>query len=295
MDVFCYPCSEDMTNNDHTQITLNILEPVQENVDIASAYLTSIGYVGFVEENNQLLAYIPVSEFDLETLNQLVSELSQKHIVELNFQMEQIEDKNWNEVWEQNYFQPIAIKDKLYVRGSFHPQAAHFEHEIIIDPKMSFGTGHHQTTKMILESLMEADLTGKSVMDMGTGTGILAIYAGQKGAGEIIAVDIDDRSVENAVENFELNNFGNKIQVYKGDARILSKLGKSYDIFIANINLGVLLDDAELYEQHLNSGGELFLSGFLQSDIDVLKKTVPLRWIDTKTDGDWAMLRFIKA
>ncbi|MCO6495844.1 MAG: 50S ribosomal protein L11 methyltransferase [Bacteroidetes bacterium] len=283
-----------MSNQDHTQVSLRIKESILENSEIASAFLTSIGYVGFVEENEKLLAYIPVDDYDSTALEVLIQDLTEKNIVEREIEIQVIEDRNWNEVWEQHYFQPIAIQDRLYVRGSFHKRDKSFEDEIIIDPKMSFGTGHHQTTKMMLESLLEADLKNKSVMDMGTGTGILAIYAAKAGAVDIESVDIDDWSVENAVENFELNGLKDKIKIHKGDARILKTLNKSFDVFIANINLGVLIDDMQIYCEYINQGGELFLSGFLQSDIPAIKAACPLRLADIKKDGDWSMLKFMK-
>ncbi|MCK9481022.1 MAG: 50S ribosomal protein L11 methyltransferase [Bacteroidia bacterium] len=283
-----------MSKNDHTQVTLFLAEPYQENAEIASAFFTKIHYTGFVEENDRLLAYIPVEDFDLDLLTQTIEELASKKIIQPEHTTEIIEDRNWNEVWEQNYFQPIAIKDQLYVRGSFHPKDNKFPNEIIIDPKMSFGTGHHQTTKMILESLMETDIKEKTVIDMGTGTGILAIYAAQQGAKSIVAVDIDDWSVENAQENFELNHCKEKISVYKGDVRILEKLNQRFDVFIANINLGVLLDDVQQYAHYINKDGVLLLSGFLQTDISELIETCPLTYIDKKNEGEWSMLRFKK-
>lgn len=279
---------------DYTEITITITEPLQQNTEIVCGFFAEIGYTGFLEEDNSLLAYIPETEFSQDELDELLTDLFEKSFIEDLVKVKTIEKQNWNALWEKNYFKPIAIKNKLYVRGSFHPKDDSFDDEIVIDPKMSFGTGHHQTTKMILEAMIEAQIEGKSIMDMGTGTGILAIYAALRKAKDIDAIDIDDWSVENAIENCKINGFENNIPVKKGDGRILAKLNKSYDLFIANINLGVLLQDLALYEKHLNPGGEMMLSGFLHSDAEDLINESTLELVDRKNEGEWAMLKFKK-
>jgi ribosomal protein L11 methyltransferase len=279
---------------DYQQLTVTLKEPYSAHSEIVCSYLADYGFTGFQEEDNKLLAFIPDNLFHEEEIEALLQKLVSLHTIEDTAGVEWIQDQNWNSLWERNYFQPIAIQDKVYVRGSFHEKDPAFETEIIIDPKMSFGTGHHQTTRMILEELIALDCSNKTVMDMGTGTGILALYAAIKGAAiPVYAVDIDSWSVDNAIENAEINGLTTKLVIKKGDVRMLKKLGVRYDVFIANINLGVLLDDIDTYLQYIPEGGSLLLSGFLETDVPKLVKHLGKEPVSKRIDGEWAMLRFI--
>lgn len=279
---------------DFQQLTLMLREPFQEHSDIVCSYLADFGFTGFQEEDNKLFAFIPDKLFDEKEVAVLLEKLVELKTIEDTANVECIQEQNWNQLWERNYFQPIAIQDKVYVRGSFHEKDPRFETEIVIDPKMSFGTGHHQTTRMILEELLEMDCSGKTIMDMGTGTGILALYAVMKGAATpVYAVDIDSWSIENALENAEINGLKEQLVIKKGDVRALKKLGKTYDVFIANINLGVLLDDINTYIQYINKGGVLLLSGFLETDVPRIAKHLKREPEVFRKDGEWAMIGFI--
>ena len=206
----------------------------------------------------------------------------------------EIEGQDWNKEWEQNYFQPILIDDKLVIRSSFHDSFPQMPIEIIIDPKMAFGTGHHSTTAGMAKMLLEENLQDKSVIDMGTGTGILAILGKKLGAGKTTGIDIDEFAIANAKENGELN--GEEIEWIVGDDKSLESL-KPADIFLANINLNVITDNLDKYVSKLKKGGKIFLSGFLVSDRDRIKeetKKYGLKLLKEKKDKGWLAMSFLK-
>jgi ribosomal protein L11 methyltransferase len=203
-----------------------------------------------------------------------------------------LKDENWNRKWEEN-FQPITIGD-IHVRASFHaPQPA--KREIIIEPKMSFGTGHHATTSLMIQEMLKTDCTGRNVLDMGCGTSILAILASMLGAKEVTAVDVDDWAVENSKENLNRNEIKN-VTVLKGDAEIIGE--RPFDVVLANINRNVLLNDMWVYSRSLNRGGRLLLSGFYEEDVKQIKKAAEengLTFINYEVSEHWTMARFSKA
>jgi ribosomal protein L11 methyltransferase len=203
-----------------------------------------------------------------------------------------IEQVNWNEEWEKN-FNPIDVDGIVSIRAPFH-QNPHLKYDIVIEPKMSFGTGHHETTHMMIQHLLEVDLKDKKVLDMGSGTGILAIFAEMRGAKPVDAIDIDEWCFENSIENVERNNCEN-ISIYQGDVELLKE--KNYDLIIANINRNVLLADMAQYAKCLNFKGILLLSGFYIEDIQVLKEETikyGLEIIAQKERNNWASLKLIK-
>ena len=198
---------------------------------------------------------------------------------------------NWNTEWEKN-FEPIMVNDTVSVRAPFH-EKTDLPYEIVIEPKMSFGTGHHETTHLMIQQLLSADLKDKTVLDMGSGTGILAIMAELRGAKSVDAIDIDDWCYENAMENAERNNC-KKIRVFKGDAALLAD--KNYDVIIANINRNVLINDLPVYYKCLNKGGILLLSGFYREDIPFIKKAATglgLKESDLLEKNNWISLKFV--
>ena len=210
---------------------------------------------------------------------------------EINFTFNEIEQTNWNEEWEKN-FNPIVVDDVCSVRAPFH-EKPNTEYDIIIEPKMSFGTGHHETTHMMIQHILKNDFTNKSVLDMGCGTGVLAILAEIKGAKPIDAVDYDNWCYLNSLENVERNNCKN-ITVIEGDASVLK--GKKYDIIIANINRNILLNDMETYVSCLNKGGLLFLSGFYNDDIPVIQEECEkhmLKFEEKLERNHWVALKFL--
>src|SRR5690606_35835021 len=196
----------------------------------------------------------------------------------------------WNQEWEKN-FEPIEVDGKCTVRAPFHPQK-NFEDEIVIEPKMSFGTGHHETTFMMLQFILENDFEDKSVLDMGCGTAVLAILAEMRGASVLDAIDIDEWCFENSKENILKNNCEN-ISVHLGDASLLRE--KSYDVIIANINRNILLNDMEIYSNSLNGGGDLYVSGFYSEDLPIIKtccNNLGFEFVENKEKNKWVAAKF---
>ena len=259
--------------------------------EILMAELGQIGYESFVETNEGLSAYITETDFDLVQLQQVVDDY--QHLTPITFAYEQLETKNWNEEWERNY-QPIEVAGQIRVRASYHMPDPAFRYDIVIDPKMSFGTGHHETTTLVMEQQLSLDHHDKSVLDVGSGTGILAILAEMLGATQLTAFDIEEWAYLNAVENAELNGCKH-ITVFQGT--IEDCPAGTYDIVLANINRNILLREIPIYVQFLKPGGTLMVSGFYEFDInDIIQKAeeVDLKVITKKTLNQWAVLRFEK-
>lgn len=259
--------------------------------EILMAELGQIGYESFVETDEGFSAYITETDFDLAKLQQVVDEYH--NLTPISFVYEQLETKNWNEEWERNY-QPIEVAGQIRVRASYHIPDPTFRYDIVIDPKMSFGTGHHETTTLVMEQQLSLNHHEKSVLDVGSGTGILAILAEMLGATQLTAFDIEEWAYLNAVENTELNGCKH-ITVFQGT--IENCPAGLYDIVLANINRNILLREIPIYVQFLKSGGTLMVSGFYEFDIaDIVQKAeeVDLKLITQKTLNQWAVLRFEK-
>ena len=258
--------------------------------DILIAQLGNLGFESFVETQTGFDAYV-AQELWRDDWN--LTSVDGFDDVKVSFTKELIKDQNWNEEWEKN-FDPIAIKDQCYIRATFHPAKEKYPYEIVITPKMSFGTGHHQTTTMMIELVLETDFENKSVLDMGAGTAVLAILAGMKGAKPITAIDIDEWAFENAIENVAMNGFEN-IEVLMGGAELLGS--KTYDIIFANINRNILLADIPAYADVLNRGGKLLLSGFYKEDIELIEEKCNasgLIFKKKKNIDKWVALEFVK-
>lgn len=238
---------------DHIKITFADLQPEQKEILIAQ--LADAGYEGFEETDTTLDAFIGELRFD----NSLLNEIAFKY--QTSYTSEKIAETNWNQIWESN-FQPVVVDEYVAIRADFHQPISTTKFEIVITPKMSFGTGHHATTYMMIELIKEIDLTGKSVLDFGTGTGILAILAEKSGAGKIHALDNDDWSISNADENFKKNNC-TKIILRKA-SEVSSKM--KYDVILANINKNVILENFSALSGQLNKDGKMLISGLLQDD-----------------------------
>lgn len=261
--------------------------------DLLADELGRIGYESFVNKTDGLDAYIPENLFDAKKINQLLDGF-QATAEKIDALHSQIEDKDWNEEWEKHYFQPIRIGEQCVVHSSFHTNYAPAEFEIIIDPKMAFGTGHHQTTELMIRELLKMELTNLSVLDMGCGTSILAILVAKKGAKPIVAIDIDKWCVENSAENIALNGVEN-IEVKLGNSELLK--GYTFDLIIANINRNILLEDIPAYSKSLNHGGELLLSGFYTEDIPVLEKRANefgLSLLYARQEKNWSVMKLKK-
>ena len=267
--------------------------PCNETVnDVVSALAGEIGFESFVEWENGVQAYIQQSLFDEEALKSMVADFPLPD-TKIEYTIVEAEDKDWNEEWEKNFFQPIVIGDRCCIHSTFHKDTPQTEYEILINPQMAFGTGHHETTSSIISELLEADLQGKSVLDMGCGTSILAILASMRGAGPITAIDIDDWCVNNSRDNIALNGIDN-ITVEWGDANLL-KGRAPFDVIIANINRNILLADMAQYAACMHSGSELYMSGFYVQDIPVIQEkaeSLGMEFIHHREKNNWAAVKF---
>ena len=268
--------------------------PCNETVnDVVSAVAGEIGFESFVEWENGVQAYIQQNLFDEEALKSMVADFPLPDTT-VEYTVVEAEDKDWNEEWEKNFFQPIVIGDRCCIHSTFHKDTPQTEYEILINPQMAFGTGHHETTSSIISELLEADLQGKSVLDMGCGTSILAILASMRGADPITAIDIDDWCVNNSRDNIALNGINN-ITVEWGDANLL-KGRAPFDVIIANINRNILLADMAQYAACMHPGSELFMSGFYVEDIPVIQEkaeSLGMEFIHHREKNNWAAVKFI--
>jgi Ribosomal protein L11 methylase len=259
--------------------------------DILSAQLADLGFESFVNTVDGLEAYIKKQIFSKEHLDTLVKDFEYS---ELSYKIIEVEDKNWNEEWEKHYFEPILIDNKCVIHSSFHQNVPQAEYDIIINPKMAFGTGHHETTSLMISKILQADLRGKTVLDMGCGTSVLAIFAKMRGASNLTAIDIDDWCVENSLENIRLNKIDG-IEVLLGGAELLS--GRHFDVIFANINRNILLADMAEYIACLPPNGELYMSGFYSEDIPVIKEkalSLGMKFVDFQEKNNWTVVRLIK-
>ncbi|MDT0608115.1 50S ribosomal protein L11 methyltransferase [Croceitalea rosinachiae] len=239
--------------------------PLQPASDILIAELSEIGFESFVEQESGLIAYISEANIDKNSLANLYILSSTEFKIDWTSKL--VKQQNWNAEWEKG-FKPIIVDNRCMVRGPFH-QKSDSDYDIVIEPKMSFGTGHHETTYMMLSHILDNDFNGKTVLDMGCGTGVLAILAEMRGASYIEAIDIDNWCYLNSVENIERNG-SNKIKVFEGNSSLLSR--RKYDIILANINRNTLLEDIPIYASCLDRNAFLFLSGFYLSDLDMISK-----------------------
>lgn len=268
----CNPCTEDIT-------------------DLLAAFLADIGFESFVPDATGLTAFAPASVWSEVAVNDVLIDFPME--TDISFQSELVESQNWNEEWEKHYFKPIVIAGECVVHSSFHKDIPEAKFDILIDPKMAFGTGHHATTSQMMRYILDfPDIEGKSVIDMGTGTGILSLLCKMRGAGDITGIEIDPGAFENAVENAALNN--QAIRFICGDASALADCEPA-DLFLANINRNVITSDISRYAEKIKPGGTLLLSGFYTADIPVIMEAaLPLGFSieQTSEEGDhWAAIR----
>lgn len=274
----------------HAVISITV-SPADPGRDIVISELSDIDFEGFLETENGVEAYIEESQLGVPALEEVLDRIRTAEF-EISYSSSVAEEKNWNEEWEKN-FDPVEIKDLLRIRAPFHESKDGFKEEIIIMPKMSFGTGHHATTSLMSEYLMTTKVDG-SFLDMGSGTAVLAILAHKLGIRDIQAIDIDDWAFENAPENCELNGISD-IEVLQGDASLLGP--KKFNTVMANINRNVLLEDIPVYASVLNKNGQLFVSGFYVEDLDRIKEVATrsgFTFNGNLTKDNWVSARFIK-
>ncbi len=277
----------------YTKVSFSIEPNSQIIQEILTAELAEFAFDSFEETPTGLDAYIPTKDYKTTEIDSLQAFSIPDY--QIKYTIEELPDQNWNETWEKNYFSPIIIDNRCIVKSPFHTDVPSAEYEILIEPKMAFGTGHHETTGLMIKHILETDFTGKNVLDMGCGTGILGILASKKNASHIDAIDIEDWSYHNAIENAETNKVSN-LSAFCGDASLL-KESKKYDIILANINRNILLEDINKYSLSLKNNGLLILSGFYNQDIEIIDKECNkynLSKITIKEDNHWVAVSYRK-
>jgi ribosomal protein L11 methyltransferase len=269
-------------------IRLKDIDPFSE---IIIARLNEIDFETFEEDTNGVKCYIQSKLFNKNKIDSILAEILTQ--TSLQYSINKIPQKNWNLKWEKN-FKPVRINSRCIIRADFHPPYSDIEDEIIITPKMSFGTGHHETTYLMINELYNIDLIDKRVLDIGCGTGVLSIISSKRGAEKIVAIDIDEWAYKNSIENSKLNNINNT-KFILGDIDKLS--GLTFNVILANINRNIILRDLHIYYRSLSLNGELFISGFLVDDINLIlevAKKLGFSLINKKNKNQWYMLRLRK-
>ena len=280
--------------NDYTKIEFKVTPNEEVATDVLAALLAEVGFESFVPNEEGLEAYVPHNLYDESNIAAVVENFPLEGYT-ITYNSEFIEGEDWNAEWEKNYFQPIVLGEECVIHSTFHTDVPKARYDILIDPKMAFGTGYHQTTCHMLRAILASDMNGKSVLDMGCGTALLAILARKHGATDVVAIDIDEFAYENAKENVVLNNTPD-IEVRLGGAEAI-KEDDSFDYVIANINRNILLADMVNYVRCMHPGSQIFISGFYTEDMEVLKEEAArhgLRYIGYAEDNRWAMMRFEK-
>lgn len=268
-----------------------IVTALPESADRAMAVLAEEGFESFSDTDNGFLAYIPEKDFSDELQGKISSGLLSE--VVSSFSWKVIPAQNWNALWESEY-EPVNIDNRCLVLAPFHTVTTQVPYRITIEPKMSFGTAHHETTRLMIRYLLDMDISRKRVLDMGCGTAVLAILAAMRGASTIDAIDNDEWAFNNSLENAELNVPG-KISVFLGDAALLK--GKTFDLIIANINRNILTADMQYYSESLSARGLLLMSGFYRDDIPVIDESAVrygLSLLSTREEGKWAAVCYQK-
>ena len=295
----------------YTEVTF-VIAPYSETAsDLIAALTADIGFDSFVPAKDGVQGYVPTEQYDEAALRKVLADFPLSD-TSVSFSACPLEDKDWNEEWERNFFQPIVVDGRAVVHSSFHTDYPKAEYDIVINPQMAFGTGHHQTTRLMMSYILNADLQGKDILDMGCGTGILAILACMRGARQADAIDIDQWCADNTRDNIALQHVDSLtcglvdlINVLCGDATLLAERGP-YDVILANINRNILLADMSRYVSRLRpspsegqgSPSRLFISGFYFSDLPILREkaeSLGLRYLSHRTDSDWTAAEFIMA
>lgn len=280
--------------NDYREVRFDITPCSEDAGDLLAAFLGDIGYETFVPDATGLTAYVPEAMWSKDALDAIINDFPME--VSITAKDAFVEGRDWNSEWERNYFQPIIVGNKCVIHSTFHHDIPKAEYDIVIDPKMAFGTGHHATTSQVIEGILDIELEGRSVIDMGTGTAILSILAAMRGAKTVTGIEIDEFAYANAIENVATNGVSDIVTLINGDASALADVAPA-DVFLANINRNVILNDLERYADRLNTGGTMILSGFYDDDIPMLENAAtPLGLSITKvsTRDKWTALTLIK-
>lgn len=269
-------------------VTCTIEPNTEQNRQIVIAALEQLNYDGFEETSNRVVAYISEKHFNPRQLKEC--QTFKEMDAHVKYTIDYLEDKDWNRVWEENYFKPIVISNQCVIRSEFHKNTPDLPYEIIINPKMAFGTGHHETTRLMMEQMFKQDFKGKEVLDMGTGTGVLAVLSKMLGASGVTAIDVEGWAYRNASENVRINK-QHDIEVRQGDASAIPN--KLYDVVLANINFNVITKDIATYAKSLQSGGFMILSGFYTYSVEELKPLLhknSLQIEQTVELNNWALV-----
>lgn len=272
--------------NDYYQLTITLAPYSEDAADLLADLLAEVGFESFVPTDNGLEAYIAAKDYNADSIADVINAFE---MCQVSYQTTLVPGQDWNSEWERHYFQPIVIGGECVVHSSFHTDVPQARYDIVIDPRMAFGTGHHATTSLILNALLGMELEGKSMIDMGTGTGILAILGAMRGAQPVTGIEIDQCAYDNAVDNIALNGHS-EIRLIHGDASALEAV-EAADLFVANINRNVITADLHLYVQRLKQGGTMLLSGFYDHDVEVIMQTaaplgLTLQATNVIPDGD---------
>ena len=270
----------------YIEVTVKV-EPLEPFRDLFIAQLGAVGFESFIENQKGFKAYIKEHDYDSKSLQGAL----EWDGVTVSFSVDEIEQVNWNAEWENN-FDPIEVDGRVFIYAPFHQKKSGFEYSILIEPKMSFGTGHHQTTHMMIQWLLETDSTGHSVLDMGCGTGILGILAEMRGASLVHGIDLDSWCIENTLENAQRNQ--SKMTASRGGAESIKD---TYNTICVNINLNVLLSDMKSYADALKKGGNIFFSGFYQEDISSVRRSAEdhgLSYVSVKEREKWCSIKMMK-
>ena len=274
---------------EYMKISFHLLEK-QPLSDIIAAKLHQIDFEGCVETETGIDAYIKSSLLDQQNFDKIIKEL--KSDFNFGFKINGIKDQNWNEEWESS-FTPIIINQDCIVRASFHDQMQEYKYEIIIDPKMSFGTGHHETTNLMMNQMFNMDLKSKNILDVGCGTGILSIFAKMLGSKEVLGIDIDHWSIKNSIENVLLNSL-DEVEIRLTD---IQSINRKFDVVLVNMNRNLILSQLDRYVECMNDNSDLLLSGFLFNDINIIREksdSLGLRYLSLKNKNKWSLLHFSK-
>lgn len=279
--------------NDYYKVKFTLAPCLAYECDILAALLADVGFESFEQTEDGVDAFVKKELWDKDTVSEVIK--SYDFEAKIDFSEELVVGQDWNEEWEKHYFNPIVFEDKCVIHSSFHKDFPRLQYDIVIDPKMAFGTGHHETTSLMIKRILDAEMTGKSVLDMGTGTGVLAILSAMVGAANVVGVEIDPPAYENAVANAQLNGHP-EIDLRLGGAETVAE-SNSFDFVLANINRNIITADIDRYASALKVGGEMMLSGFYVDDVPVVEAAANkcgLERVSVIEKNRWANLQLVK-
>lgn len=275
---------------DYIALRIDVADCNADVTDLLAAYLADEGYESFVPDETGLTAYIVAENYDADAVEKIIGEFPME--IEATFSDELVPSQDWNAEWEKHYFQPIVVGGEVVVHSSFHTNLPTAKYDITVDPKMAFGTGHHATTTLMMEYILTLPMQSRSVIDMGTGTGILGMLCTMRGAEKVTGIEIDPGAWENAVENIRGNKVDATMTALNGDAALLAEIEPA-DYLFANINRNIILGDLKAYAAALNPGGQMALSGFYLQDAPLITAEAEkygLHQTDLRTKDNWCAL-----